>query len=49
MGHRNHGSTDYKGTNYEHFKKLQIHAVGGPTHGILPPFEYIYIFFFNIF
>lgn len=39
MGHRNHGSLDYKGTNYELFKKLQIHAVGGPTYDPLPPFK----------
>uniref|UniRef100_A0A1I7SUI5 Phospholipase B-like n=1 Tax=Bursaphelenchus xylophilus TaxID=6326 RepID=A0A1I7SUI5_BURXY len=40
MGHRNHGSLDYKGTNYELFKKLQIHTVGGPTYDPLPPFSW---------
>ncbi|CAD5214772.1 unnamed protein product [Bursaphelenchus okinawaensis] len=40
MGHRNHGSLDYKGTNYELFKKLQIHTVGGPTYDPLPPFNW---------
>uniref|UniRef100_A0A0K0DX97 Phospholipase B-like n=1 Tax=Strongyloides stercoralis TaxID=6248 RepID=A0A0K0DX97_STRER len=40
MGHRNHGSLDYKGTNYELFKKLQIHVIGGPTWGKVPPFDW---------
>ncbi|KAK0418991.1 hypothetical protein QR680_013894 [Steinernema hermaphroditum] len=31
MGHRNHGSLDYKGTDYEHFKQLRFEAIGGPT------------------
>ncbi|KAI1729282.1 phospholipase B domain-containing protein [Ditylenchus destructor] len=30
----------YKGTNYENFKKLRIHAVGGPTYDPLPPFDW---------
>lgn len=41
MGHRNHGSLDYKGTNYELFKKLQIQAQGGPTYDPLPPFNWV--------
>lgn len=40
MGHRNHGSLDYKGTNYENFKKLRIQAIGGPTYDPLPPFDW---------
>jgi len=32
MGHRNHGSLDYKGTNYTLFKKLRFQAIGGPTY-----------------
>lgn len=47
MGHRNHGSLDYKGTDYEHFKKLQIHAVGGPTYDPLPPFEFVFLIIFK--
>ncbi|KAH7698162.1 Protein F09B12.3 [Aphelenchoides avenae] len=31
MGHRNHGSLDFKGTNYENFVKLRFQVVGGPT------------------
>ncbi|KAE9555852.1 hypothetical protein FO519_000937 [Halicephalobus sp. NKZ332] len=40
MGHRNHGSLDYKGTNYELFKKLRFQAVGGPAFDPLPPFSW---------
>jgi hypothetical protein len=43
MGHRNHGSLDYKGTNYELFKQLRFEAVGGPTYGgsgSIPPFDW---------
>ena len=42
MGNRNHGALDYKGTDFAHFQKLQIHAVGGPTYGgksEIPPFK----------
>ncbi|TKR66837.1 hypothetical protein L596_023072 [Steinernema carpocapsae] len=38
MGHRNHGSLDYKGTNYELFKQLRIDAIGGPTYNENVPF-----------
>jgi len=42
MGHRNHGSLDYKGTNYTLFKKLRFQVVGGPTdYGTIPPFSWI--------
>ncbi|KAI6220097.1 putative phospholipase B-like 2 [Aphelenchoides fujianensis] len=43
MGHRNHGSLDYKGTNYEYFQKLRLELIGGPTYGgdsDLPPFDW---------
>jgi hypothetical protein len=43
MGHRNHGSLDYKGTNYELFQQLKFQAVGGPTwndYGPIPPFNW---------
>uniref|UniRef100_A0AC34QIA7 Phospholipase B-like n=1 Tax=Panagrolaimus sp. JU765 TaxID=591449 RepID=A0AC34QIA7_9BILA len=40
MGHRNHGSLDYKGTSYALFKKLQIHLQGGPAYDPLPPFNW---------
>jgi len=40
MGHRNHGSLDYKGTNYKLFKKLRFQAVGGPAYDPLPPFSW---------
>uniref|UniRef100_A0A1I8BKQ9 Phospholipase B-like n=1 Tax=Meloidogyne hapla TaxID=6305 RepID=A0A1I8BKQ9_MELHA len=33
MGFRNHGSIDYKGTNFELFKQLRFEVVGGPTYG----------------
>jgi len=40
MGHRNHGSLDYKGTNYTLFKQLRIEAIGGPAYDPLPPFSW---------
>ena len=40
MGHRNHGSLDYKGTNYTLFKQLRIDAIGGPAFDPLPPFDW---------
>jgi hypothetical protein len=40
MGHRNHGSLDYKGTNYELMKQLRFVAQGGPTFDPLPPFSW---------
>jgi len=40
MGHRNHGSLDYKGTNYTLFKMLRFQATGGPTYDPLPPFNW---------
>uniref|UniRef100_A0A7E4W1Z7 Phospholipase B-like n=1 Tax=Panagrellus redivivus TaxID=6233 RepID=A0A7E4W1Z7_PANRE len=40
MGHRNHGSLDYKGTNYELFTQLRFEVVGGPTYDPLPPFNW---------
>ena len=40
MGHRNHGSLDYKGTNYELFKQLRFEAIGGPAYDPLPPFSW---------
>lgn len=40
MGHRNHGSLDYKGTNYTLFKQLRIDAIGGPAFDPLPPFSW---------
>jgi|UniRef100_A0AC35GH14 hypothetical protein len=40
MGHRNHGSLDYKGTSYALFKNLQLNVVGGPTYDPLPPFNW---------
>ncbi|KAF7637678.1 Phospholipase B-like, partial [Meloidogyne graminicola] len=33
MGFRNHGSIDYKGTNFELFKQLRFEVIGGPTYG----------------
>ncbi|KAI6188670.1 putative phospholipase B-like 2 [Aphelenchoides besseyi] len=41
QGHRNHGSLDYKGANYEMYKKLQIEFIGGPTYNSqVPPFNW---------
>ena len=43
MSFRNHGSLDYKGTNYEMFKQLRFELIGGPTYGgpgQLPPFDW---------
>uniref|UniRef100_A0A0R3RHQ1 Phospholipase B-like n=1 Tax=Elaeophora elaphi TaxID=1147741 RepID=A0A0R3RHQ1_9BILA len=40
MGHRNHGSIDYKGTNYQLFKNLRFKAWGGPTYDPLPVFSW---------
>jgi len=40
MGHRNHGSLDYKGTNSTLFKMLRFEAIGGPTYNPLPPFSW---------
>ncbi|CAI4230357.1 unnamed protein product [Auanema sp. JU1783] len=40
MGFRNHGGLDYKGTNYEMFKKLRFRAWGGPPYDPLPPFSW---------
>jgi len=40
MGHRNHGSLDYKGTNYTLFRQLRIDAIGGPAYDPLPPFSW---------
>ncbi|MCP9259037.1 putative phospholipase B-like 2 [Dirofilaria immitis] len=40
MGHRNHGATDYKGTNNELFKNLRFKAWGGPTYDPLPAFSW---------
>jgi hypothetical protein len=40
MGHRNHGSLDFKGTNYELVKQLRLQAQGGPTFDPLPPFSW---------
>lgn len=38
LGHRLHGATDYKGTNYELFQKMQFRAAAGPPHDQVPPF-----------
>ncbi|KAL4002494.1 Phospholipase B family protein [Acanthocheilonema viteae] len=40
MGHRNHGSIDYKGTNYHLFKNLRFKAWGGPPYDPLPVFSW---------
>uniref|UniRef100_A0A915CXR7 Phospholipase B-like n=1 Tax=Ditylenchus dipsaci TaxID=166011 RepID=A0A915CXR7_9BILA len=40
MGFRNHGSLDYKGTNYALFQKLRFQAIGGPTYDPLPAFDW---------
>jgi len=40
MGHRDHGGLDTKTTNYTLFKKLRIHAWGGPTYDPLPVFSW---------
>ncbi|PAV86669.1 hypothetical protein WR25_22755 [Diploscapter pachys] len=40
MGFRNHAGLDYKGTNYEMFKKLRFRAWGGPPYDPLPPFSW---------
>lgn len=40
MGHRNHGSLDYKGTNYTLFKQLRLDVIGGPAYDPLPPFSW---------
>lgn len=38
LGHRLHGATDYKGTNYELFQKMQFRAAAGPPYDQVPPF-----------
>ncbi|KAK6100526.1 Phospholipase B family protein [Brugia pahangi] len=40
MGHRNSGSIDYKGTNYQLFKNLRFKAWSGPTYDPLPVFSW---------
>ncbi|VDM10704.1 unnamed protein product [Wuchereria bancrofti] len=40
MSHRNSGSIDYKGTNYQLFKNLRFKAWSGPTYDPLPVFSW---------
>uniref|UniRef100_A0A1I8EMD1 Phospholipase B-like n=1 Tax=Wuchereria bancrofti TaxID=6293 RepID=A0A1I8EMD1_WUCBA len=40
MGHRNSGSIDYKGTNYQLFKNFRFKAWSGPTYDPLPVFSW---------
>lgn len=40
LGHRLHGATDYKGTNYLMVKKLGMMAAAGPTAEQQPPFRW---------
>jgi len=40
MSFRNHAGLDYKGCNYEMFKKLAFRAWGGPTNDNLPTFDW---------
>uniref|UniRef100_A0A915J1Y7 Phospholipase B-like n=1 Tax=Romanomermis culicivorax TaxID=13658 RepID=A0A915J1Y7_ROMCU len=40
LGHRPHGATDMKATNYAMFKKLQFFAISGPTFDDQPPFKW---------
>lgn len=40
LGHRSHGATDAKITNFGLFKDLEFLAVSGPTHDPLPPFRW---------
>ena len=40
LGHRSHGGTDMKLTNYKMFKYLEHIAISGPTYDDLPPFQW---------
>jgi len=40
LGHRSHGATDMKATNYGLFKRLQFVGISGPTYDDLPPFTW---------
>ncbi|CAI2347425.1 unnamed protein product [Caenorhabditis sp. 36 PRJEB53466] len=40
MGFRDHAGLDFKGTNYEMFKKLRFRAWGGPPYDPLPVFDW---------
>ena len=40
LGHRSHGGTDMKLTNYHMFKHLEFIAVSSPTYDDLPPFQW---------
>ena len=40
LGHRSHGGTDMKLTNYEMFKRTEFLAVSSPTYDDLPPFQW---------
>ncbi|CAD6188332.1 unnamed protein product [Caenorhabditis auriculariae] len=40
MGFRDHAGLDYKGTNYEMFKKLRFRAWGGPPYDPVPVFDW---------
>ncbi|XP_060577603.1 putative phospholipase B-like 2 [Ruditapes philippinarum] len=40
LGHRSHGGTDMKLTNYAMYQSLEFIAVSGPTYDQLPPFQW---------
>ena len=40
LGHRSHGGTDMKLTNYRMFKELEFIALSSPTYDNLPPFQW---------